>query len=429
MEEKFDAIVVGAGPAGCAAAYTMAKEGLEVLLVERGKFAGAKNVSGGVLLGPTLNNLFPRFWEDAPVERHVSRHVLTVLSEKTSFSIDFRSSSFDEPPYNGFTLLRAKFDPWFAKKAEQAGAILATGLQVDGLLWNNQQVAGVVAHGDELHADTVIAADGVNSLIAQKAGLARKFSPKHVNQGVKEIIKLPRKTIEDRFNLTGDSGAAMEFMGFSNKGVHGGGFLYTNKESISLGVVAQLYSLIEHDVKGSELLDAFKSHPQVAPLIRDGSTVEYSAHLVPAAGLRMLPQLYGDGILVAGDAAALTLSTGIYLEGMNFAIASGVAAAETVKKAKVAKDFSKNSLSYYEELLKASFVLKDLKSTQRASRFLDNRRIYKTYPDLACGVAERIFTVDGNPKKKMWKMIREEMKEKVSIWQMIRDAISLGRAI
>ena len=429
MEDKFDAIVVGAGPAGCAAAYTLAKEGLEVLLVERGKFAGAKNVSGGVLFGPILNNLFPNFWEDAPIERHVSRHVLTVLSEKTSFSIDFRSSRFNEPPYNGFTVLRAKFDPWFAKKAEQAGAILATGLQADELLQDNQQVVGIVAGGDDLLADIVIAADGVNSLMAQKAGLARKFSPKHVNQGVKEVIELPRETIEERFNLIGDSGAAMEFMGFSIKGVHGGGFLYTNKESISLGVVAQLHSLIEHNVKGSELLEIFKSHPQIIPLIKDGTTVEYSAHLVPAAGLRMLPQLYGDGILVAGDAAALTLSTGIYLEGINFAIASGIAAAETVIKAKGKGDFSKKTLSNYEELLKESFVLKDLNNTQRASRFLDNRRLYRTYPDLACGLAERVFRVDGSPKKKLWKLLREEMKGKVSIWQIIRDAISLGRAI
>jgi len=429
MEEKFDAIVVGAGPAGCAAAYTLAKEGLDVLLVERGKFAGAKNVSGGVLYGPTLNNLFPDFWKDAPVERFVSRHVLTFLSEEASFSVDFRSSGLDEPPYNGFTILRTKFDQWFAGKAEQAGVIVANGLQADELLWDKQQVVGIVAGGDNLTADMVIAADGVNSLMAQKAGLGGNFSPIDVNHGVKEVINLPREIIEERFNLTGDSGAAMEFIGSCTKGVHGGGFIYTNKESLSIGIVAQLKSLMENNIKGVELLEVFKSHPQVAPLIKGGTTVEYSAHLVPAGGLHMMPKLYGDGILVAGDAAALTLSTGIYLEGMNFALTSGIAAAETTKVAREKGDFAKETLSYYEKLLRESFVLEDLKNFRRASRFLDNQRIYATYPDIFCGLAEKVFTVDGNPKKKLWRLAREEMKGKVSSWQLIKDGISAIRAI
>ena len=429
MEEKFDAIVVGAGPAGCAAAYTLAKEGLEVLLVERGKFAGAKNLSGGVLFGPTLNDLFPNFWEDAPIERYVSRHVITLLSEESSLSIDFNSPGLNKPPYNGFTVLRAKFDQWFAKKVEQAGAIVATGLRADDLLWDNQRVVGIVAGGDELYAEVVIAADGVNSLLAEKAGLREKLSPADVNQGVKEIIKLPRETIEERFNLIGDSGVAIEFVGFCTKGVHGGGFLYTNKESLSLGVVTQLKALMENNLKSADLMEDFKAHPQVAGWIKGGTIVEYSTHLVPAAGLRMMPRLYGEGILVAGDAAALVLATGRALEGMNFALASGIAAAETIKKAKGEGDFSKKTLSHYEKLLKESFVLKDLKSFKRAPGFMDNQRIYSTYPDLVCSLMEKVFTVDGNPRKKVWQLAREEMKGKVSIWQLLRDSISAGRAM
>ena len=143
----------------------------------------------------------------------------------------------------------------------------------------------------------------------------------------------------------------------------------------------------------------------------------------------MMPKLYGDGILVAGDAAALTLSTGIYLEGMNFALTSGIAAAETTKVAKEKGDFSKETLSCYEKLLRESFVLEDLKSFQRASSFLDNQRIYATYPDIFCGLAKKVFTVDGNPKKKLWRLAREEMKGKVSSWQLIKDGISAIRSI
>ena len=427
VKEKFDAIVVGAGLAGCAAAYTLARGGLEVLLAERGKFAGAKNMSGGVLYGPVLNNLFPNFWEDAPVERHISRQVITFLSEGASLSLDFNSAGFDKPPYNGFSVLRAKFDRWFAQKVEQAGGIVATGLRADDLLWDKERVVGIIAGGDEIPADAVIAADGANSILAKKAGLGREPPLEDVNQGVKEVIKLPRETIEERFNLDDDNGVAIQFLGFCTKGVHGGGFLYTNKESLSLGVVVQLKALIKNNLKSADLLEDFKAHPAVKGLIKGGTTVEYSAHLVPVAGLRMMPRLYRDGLVVAGDAAALVLATGRALEGMNFALASGIAAAETVKRAKEKGDFGKETLSHYEKLLTESFVLQDLKRFKRAPQFLEIQRIYSTYPDLACSLAEKIFSVDGNPKKKIWQLAREGMKGKVSLWQLIRDGISGGR--
>jgi len=427
MTDKFGAIVVGAGPAGCAAAYSLAKEGIEVLLVERGKFAGAKNMTGGVLYGPVLNSLVPDFAKEAPVERYISRHVIAFLSNKSSLSLDFNTSGTDE--HNGFSVLRAKFDRWFAQKVEQAGGIVATGLRVDDLLWDRKRVVGIVAGGDEIAGDVVIAADGVNSLLAQKAGLGVKLSPDNINQGVKEVIKMPRVTIEERFNLAGDSGAAIHFLGFCTRGVHGGGFLYTNRESLSLGVVVPLQALVENKLKSLDLLEGFKAHPTVKELIKGGTTVEYSAHLVPAGGLQMMPRLYTDGLMVAGDAAALVLATGRAMEGINFAIASGMAAAETVKKAREKGDYSQQTLSLYEKLLAESFVLRDLRGFRRAPEFLKNQRLYDVYPDLVCSLAEKAFQVDGNPKKKMWQLVREEMKGKVSLWQLVRDGMSARKTI
>ena len=429
MKERFDAIVVGGGPAGCAAAYTLAKGGLAVLLVERGRFAGVKNMTGGVLYGPVLHDLIPEFWKEAPVERHVSRHVITLLSEKTSVSIDFNSAGLDQPLYDGFTVLRARFDRWFADKVEQAGGVVITGVRVDDLLWDGHRVVGIVAGGDRIPAEVVIAADGVNSVMAGKAGLGVKLSPENVNQGVKEVIKMRREVIEERFNVAGDGGAAMHFLGFCTRGVHGGGFLYTNKESLSLGVVVQLQALIENNLKSVELLEGFKTHPAVRELIKGGTTVEYSAHLVPAGGLRMVPRLYTDGLLVTGDAAALVLATGRALEGLNFALASGMAAAETVKRAKAKGDFSKETLSLYEKLLAESFVLPDLKKFEQSADFLENQRLYSLYPGLACSLAEKIFRVDGKPKKTVWQLAREEMKGKVSLWQLLRDGLAARRTI
>jgi len=427
--ERFDAIVVGAGPAGCASAYVMAKSGLNVLVIERGKYTGAKNMWGGAFFGPQLHDLFPEFWKEAPVERFVTRHVISFLTQKGSIAVDFKSTRFGAPPYNGFILLRAKFDQWMAKKVEQTGAIVASGLAVDDLLFEGDKVKGVKVGNEEFLSDVVILADGANSLLVEKAGLSHQVSSEDMKQGVKEVIQLPRKTIEERFNLRGDEGVAMEFVGDCTQGLPGGGFLYTNRESLSLGVVVQLSELIKNKVKASDLLERFKGHPEIGKWIEGGKTLEYSAHLIPASGLKMMPQLARDGLLVTGDAASLLLGTGLILEGSNFAIASGMAAAETVKRAKERNDFSMKCLSGYEEILKRNFVLQDLNTFKEAPEFLKNSRIYNLYPEILVEMAERIFQNKGEPRKRTYQLMREVIKEKTSIWRLLSDAMKARKAI
>lgn len=423
MEQRFDAIVVGAGPAGCACGYSLAQAGLNVLVLERGKFAGAKNMWGGAFYGPIMSELFPNFWEEAPIERYVTRHKFSSLTQDACFTSEFTTEKFGQPPYNGFTLLRSKFDRWFASKVEQAGAIVAAGLQADGLLRDGSRIIGVKAGGDELPADVVVACDGVNSLLAQEAGLRREISPHDIKQGIKEVRALPREIIDQRFNLTGNEGLAWEFIGSCTQGLPGGAFIYTNKESFSVGIVVQLSSLVEHKIRANDLLNSFKEHPVVAKLFADSQLVEYSAHLIPVSGVDMMPTLYADGLLVAGDAAAFVVGTGLILEGANFAVASGIAAAETVIRAKQQEDFSERMLVHYQERLEKNFVLKDLTTYKKAHHFLDNPRIYDTYPQLICDVAEHIFTNDGTPRKKTWEILRESMKGRVSWGQIARDII------
>lgn len=429
MKQRFDAIIVGAGPAGCACGLILAEAGLETLIVERGKFAGAKNMWGGALYGPSLYELFPDFWEEAPIERHILRHKFSLLTEDASLSAEFTTKKFGKPPYNGFSVLRSKFDRWFASKAEQAGAVVATGLEAEDLLWEGNSVTGIKAGGDELPAHAVIACDGVNSILAEKARLRSKLSPRDIKQGVKEVIQLPRQLLEQRFNLHGEEGIAWEFIGSFTRGIPGGAFIYTNKEGLSVGVVVQLNRLAEKKIIANDLLEDFKRHPEVERLIADGQLVEYSAHLVPVGGKAMMPTLYTDGMLVAGDAAGLTLSTGLVLEGTNFAITSGKAAAETVIRAKGIGDFSKKSLALYPELLEKSFVLKDLKTFEKAPLLLENPRFYSQYPELACELAEKIFTNDGRARNKFWKMLRESQKGKISFLQMLRDLFQIKRSI
>jgi len=429
MEQKFDAIVVGAGLAGLACAYKLANSGLNVLVMERGKFAGAKNTWGGAFYGPVLYDLISPLWKEMPIERYLVRHVLSFVSEGQCFSVSSESEPSNSPPHNGFSLLRSRFDKWFAQKVSQAGAIIACGIEASDLIWDGPDIRGVKSGNETFHADVVVACDGVHSILARKAGLRGELKPIEVKLGVKEIISLPSETIEQRFNLSGDEGISMQFVGSCTKGLPGGAFIYTNKQSLSVGIVVQLNALVENKSSANDLLEDFKQSWPVKKLIRGGELKEYSAHLIPVSGINMMPHLCTNGLLVAGDAAALVVGTGLILEGGNFAAASGIAAAQTVLKCKEKGDFSVKSLSYYQKLLEDSFVLQDLKTFKKAPHFLENQRIYNEYPDLLCSLMQKVLTNDGQPRTTTWRLAREQMKGKVSLPQVAKDIVQAMSSI
>jgi len=453
-KQQFDAIVVGAGPAGSSAALALARSGLNVALLERGEYAGAKNVSGAALYAPgLLADLLPNYWEEAPVERYLVRRVITFLAEEAALSIDFRTHPADAqslsprqgdrapclgdryptdiPPYNGFTILRPKFDRWLAGKAEQAGALLITSTVVDDLLYEQEQVVGVRCRRDDgdLYTPIVIAADGANSFLAKKAGLQHEFRADEMTLGVKEVLRLDAHTIEERFNLTGDQGMTNEYLGYATGEVKGGGFLYTNHDTLSIGVVVQIASLAEKRIKAYDLLDQFKHHPAVAPLVRNSVTLEYSAHMIPEGGWAMLPQLSRAGLMIVGDAAGFVFAAGLFLEGMNFAIASGLAAAATAQQAHADQDFSAASMARYRKRLEENFGLQDLKKFRHAPSFVNNERLQNVYPALFCQMAENLFRSNGTPRRKLGRVMLDTMRGKVPLRTLLRDGWQAGRAL
>ncbi|MBA7628701.1 Thiamine thiazole synthase [subsurface metagenome] len=401
--EKFEVVVVGAGPAGTTAAYVLAKAGLEVLLVERGAYPGAKNVFGGTFYTPVLNRLIPNFWEEAPVERHIKGIKLFLISEKNALSIGVESEEHNQPPYNNsFTVSRPKFDQWYAKKAEEAGALLINNTVIDDLLWENNKVIGVKARGEEgnIYADVVIVADGVNSLLAEKAGLRKSFKPRQVSLGMKEVIELPREVIEERFNLSGNEGVELKYMaGDATNGIWGGGNIYTNLETLSVVTWVSLEPLMESQQKAHDLMERFKEHPFVRNYIKGGNIIEYQAHLAPDGGYDFTPKYYTNGLLVVGDAARF-LNASIHYEGTNFAMASGEAAAKAVIEAKKKDDYSEKGLSYYQKLLNDSFVMKDLKRYRKLNHFAEaNPEFFDGYFDAITQMAADYFTVNELPKR------------------------------
>lgn len=410
----FDVVVVGAGPAGSAAALEAARAGCSVALVERGPRPGTKNMYGGVVYGRVLDELVPEWWEQLPVQRWITRRSTMVLTETQAVTVDVRAQDWGRPPYNGATAFRADLDPWLAGLAEQAGATLVPATVATGLLRApDGAVVGVRTDRPDggLTARVVIACDGVNSFLAKEAGLYRDGPrPEDLALGVKETLALPRATIEERFGLTGREGLDLEILGCTGD-IPGGGFLYTNLESVSLGVVLSLPALAASATRPEEVLAGLRAHPAVAPLVRDGRTVEYGAHLLPEGGLRAMPELVGDGVLVAGDAAAMCLAAGLWLEGVNFALGAGMHAGRAAAAAVRAGDVSRAGLAGYREMLRRSFVLADHRRFARLPELVYSERVQRRYPAALAEVAQALFQVDNpRPKPGLTRLLRDAAK-------------------
>lgn len=427
-DDKFDAIVVGAGVAGTIAGYVMAKAGLEVLVIERGSFAGSKNMTGGRLYAHSLEKIIPGFAKQAPVERKVTHEKVSFLTKDSAVTLDYQAQRAEQPLQESYTVLRSKFDHWLMEKAEEAGVQFIPGIRVDKLVTENGQVTGIKAGDDILEANVVILADGVNSLLGKSLGMVPDLSPHNVAVGVKELIELPRQRLEDRFNLSNQEGAAWLFAGSPSNGLLGGGFLYTNKDSVSLGVVCGLGEIERSDKSVPQMLEDFKQHPVIQPLIEGGKLIEYSAHMVPEGGFDMLPKLSGDGVMVIGDAAGLCLNLGFTVRGMDLAIASGDAAAKAAISAKQHNDFSAKTLALYQELLQESFVLKDMKLYKKLPAFLENPRMFNDYPRMAADIMSELFVVNGTPAKPLLGKLLRHGKQ-VGLINLLKDGIKGVRAL
>ena len=432
-EPDFDVIVVGAGVAGCVTAYQLAQQGRSVVLIERGEAPGSKNLSGGVLYCRGMQEVFPDFLDEAPVERRITRNYINFLNAESSIGIDYKDTRLTDP-VNAVTVLRAKLDPWLAEKCEEAGVFIMSGVRVDRVLTEDgatgMRVVGVQAGEDELRAHVVVAADGVNSFIAQEVGLRTKQPLNHLATGVKCVVKLPRESIEARFNLTGDEGAAFAVVGDCTEGVGGGGFLYTNTESISVGVVLRLDDLTAKKKVATDVFDRFLAHQFIAPYLEGGEVIEYGCHLVAEGGLDMVGEISMDGMIVVGDAAGLTLNTGLTVRGMDLAVASGVAAAVGIGAALEQKDCSKLGLAGYREALFASYAGKDMKTYAKAPSFLEVERMYKDYGELIGNVLYGVFSLDNEPREHLAKVALKAFKKSpVKLKHLVGDVIAGVRAL
>ncbi len=397
QDNKTEVIVIGAGPSGVSAAITLSRAGRKVLLVDRADNAGDKNMFGGCIYAKQTAEIFPEFWKTAPVERAITEHKIFMLTDYESSQFSYRYSS--KGSYKAFTVIRSKWDKWCVEQAQKEGVYFAPKTLVKELLIENGKVVGIKTPFEDFRADIVIIADGVNSLLAKQVGLRNDFKDKDVTLNVKEVYKLPKERINDRFNVDENDGIAAKILGGPLKDMFAMGFMYTNKDTISLGFGISLDELKKNKLKPYELLDELKEHPSIAPYIKDSEFVEYSAHLIPEGSYDSLPKVYDNRVMLVGDAAGFV--NNIHFEGTNLAMLSGKLAAETAIYAFEKGDFSASTLSLYYQKLKKSIVIQDLKTHNNTISFLKRNihTVTSLYPELVCDFFEVLSSADGIPKR------------------------------
>ena len=417
QKNKTDVIIVGCGPAGIACGITLARAGKEVVIIERGLFAGSKNVFGGAIYTKPTLEIFPNFETEAPIERRNIEHNYAILGENDSTTITYKKND-----NTSYSVIRAKFDRWAAEEARKAGAYIVEETVVRELIKENDKIIGIKTELEDYYADIVILADGVNSLLAKQIGLRKEIKTKDVALSVKEVIKLEKETINQRFRLKDDEGSIVEIFGGPMLGMLGLGFMYTNKDSVTIGLGITLNDLVEKGLRPFEVLDKLKQHPTIAPLIEGGTLKEYSAHLIPEGGYKTIPQLCDNGVMIIGDAAMLV--NNLHWEGTNLAMISGKLAAQTAIKALDKKDFSKETLSNYEAELKKSFVLKDMKTYKDLMDVMHSRKkaFLSYYLKKINAFFEMFTSVNSIPKKENYHNFIKSIFTDRKITELFKDA-------
>ncbi len=428
---RFDAIVVGAGPAGSAAAYLLAKAGFRTLIVERGRGAGTKELFGGKIYAAPLREVWPELDKEAPIHRWVTRERLSLAARDRLVTIEYTMGK-----RVAFTTYLTEMAKWMAKKAVEAGAILVDEVRVDEILVEDGRVVGVRSGPDKVYADYVIDAEGVNRILLEKLGLAEKVKPDQVALGVKEVINVGKAKIEERLGLPEGEGLAWVVAGDITRGIPGGGFIYTMKDTIALGLVLHIGKALEKAEAGELkesvplLLEKFRLDKRFYWIWGDADVLEYGAHMTIEGGLSFMPKkLYMPGFLVVGDAAGFLLNTGYTIRGVDYAVYSGKLAAETIIEAHENGGPSEENMAKYEEKVKKSFIYEELVRHRGIEDVMKDPLFFTKLPALATRVLEKLYEADYEEPTVFNSFIEGLREEDLSLTRLLFKLLRVVRKL
>lgn len=397
-----DVLFVGAGPASLAGALRLrqlindhdekaAETGakplgeISIAVIEKGSAVGAHSISGAVMDPRALVELLPDYRErGCPIESAVMEEEVAYLTKhfKLSFPII-------PPPlqnHGKFVLSLNKFIRWLGPIVEESGVDIFPEFPGAEMLYEGNKVIGVrtgdkginregerkanFEPGVDIHAKVTVLGEGSRGSLAkklvQKLNLDAGKNPQIYAVGCKEIWELPKGRVQP--------GYVLHTLGWPLPNeVFGGSFVYgMQNDLLDIGLVVGLDYRHPH-TDPHRLFQQFKTHPAIAKMLEGGKMLHYGAKTIPEGGYFSQPKFYGDGFLLIGDTASFLNSQ--KLKGIHMAMKSGMLAAEAIYEALVADRYDDAQLKRFDDLVRASFIEKELYEVRNFHQAFEHGRL------------------------------------------------------
>lgn len=427
---KFDVAIVGAGPAGSTSAYLLAKAGFKVLFIDRGR-GGNKLVWGGKAYAQPIRDVWPELDKEAPIHRWVTKERISFVHGDRALTLEYKLGQ-----RVAFTTYLPELAGWMIRKAEAAGAVYIDEVVVDEIVFDGNRVIGIRSGSDVIRADVIIDAEGANRLLLEKAGLVDRPNPFDMALGVKEVLSIDPKVMEERFGLDRGEGLSWLVVGDITRGIPGGGFIYTMRDTISVGIVINIGHASVAAEKGllsehvSRLVDDLRTHPYFMKYWREADVAEYGARMTIEGGIRFMPKrLAVGGLLVVGDAAGMLVNTGYTIRGVDTAVTSGRLAAEAIIEAHNKGGLTEENLAIYEEKVKRSYVYKELSSHTGILEIFDDAELFSKLPALMTRVGSKIFEPEYEEPTVLEALRQAAKEEEISLLKFLIKAGKVVRKL